>query len=996
MKKGNSHTSGSRALIRKVEVLLSRMKEDNIVMEPGISELINELQAQNEELRRSQAQTEELKTKYYNFFNLAPVAYFSFDTDLVIKEVNSTAERLFHKKRSMMLKTPFVVYVAPQYKSILYSHRSKIIESKKRQSCELKLLRGDGKEFYSLLESVPVLNENDVITEIHSTCSDITQRRQIELKKQAKLIQTSVENMLDPFAILRAVKNGSEEIKDFVYEYINEAGCRYNRISKEQILGESLLKSFPAFKTNGIFGHFCKVFESGEPVTLKTITMDPSASGRESRGILDLRINRLNSGVVVTWRDITERLKAEERIHYQSQLIENVSDAIITADDQFRISSWNKAAERIFGLKSEEVAGENVFEIGYHIGMTEKCEEKLKRLKEKGYLATQEIITFDGNSPKKLDSVIIANYDHTGNIKGYIAIIRDITEKLKAEEQILKEKKRLEVLAEISEIFGSVEADFKTVTEYTTRKIASAYNDICIMHLISDNGTKLNNVAFYHPDEKTLDFLKKLFEKESHGITDSITWMVIDSEKPALITSIDKYTEIEKFNLNYTEYADVFGLASVLIVPVMHQGKVIGALSLFRNRKDEPYEIEDQVLLQNVANKISLALANHRLFSEKLNEIEERKSAQKELAAQQQMMRSVLETIPVGVWITDKSGKEILSNKALRNIWGADKLPDQGSDDTHACSAWLPENGKNIDLIKWSSERALLGESLFNQEVLIQCFDNSYKTILNSAVPIKDDTEEVQGAIIVNFDITDRKDYEMKLQQTLDELERSNRELEQFAYIASHDLQEPLRMVSSYTQLLEKQYKDQLDSRAVEYISFAVEGARRMQALIVDLLKYARVTTRAQAFELVDCNLVLREVISDLKMAIDENGAEIVSHDLPEIYADPTQFRQLIQNLIGNGIKFRSSKNPVINVSAVQEKSEWVFSVKDNGIGIDQKHFGRIFMLFQRLHEREKYPGNGIGLAVCKKIVERHGGRIWVESETSKGTSMFFTMPIKN
>jgi PAS domain S-box-containing protein len=455
---------------------------------------------------------------------------------------------------------------------------------------------------------------------------------------------------------------------------------------------------------------------------------------------------------------------------------------------------------------------------------------------------------------------------------------------------------------------------------------------------------------------------------------------------------INSTEDIADIKTGYVKYMDKFGLSAFLGVPVVCQNSVIGVLSLFRSRKNESYSIEDQALMQNVANKVSLALSNHKLFIEKLNEIEERKIAQDALASQQQLLQSVLETIPVGVWIIDKDKNKILTNVAARKMWSGFGHSELNAPEEY--KSWPAEaSGECVELYSWASENALNGEISLNDEILIQCFDGSYKTILNSAVPIIKSNGLIQGAIIVNVDITDRKSYEVKLQQTLIELERSNRELEQFAYIASHDLQEPLRMVSSYTQLLEKQYKEKLDNRAVEYISFAVEGAKRMQSLIIDLLKYARVTTRAQAFEPVDCNLVLKEAISDLKMAIDESCADIIYDNLPEVNADPTQIRQLLQNLIGNAIKFHSSKKPLIKISARFQKNEWIFSVEDNGIGIDQRHYERIFMLFQRLHERDKYTGTGIGLAVCKKIVERHGGRIWPESQLNVGTKMLFSIP---
>lgn len=235
-----------------------------------------------------------------------------------------------------------------------------------------------------------------------------------------------------------------------------------------------------------------------------------------------------------------------------------------------------------------------------------------------------------------------------------------------------------------------------------------------------------------------------------------------------------------------------------------------------------------------------------------------------------------------------------------------------------------------------------------------------------------------------------------ELQQMTSALARSNAELEQFAYVASHDLREPLRMVTSFVQLIEQKYQDKLDADGTQYIRFVVDGARRMDGLINDLLEYARVGTHAKEFTAVDCNAAVQVALKNLDVAIRENHAAItVAGLLPTVEGDDVQLTQLFQNLIANGIKFRRADEPPrIEIAAVRDRNEWVFSVRDNGIGIEPKFFERIFVIFQRLHARDEYSGTGIGLAVCKKIVERHGGRIWVESEPGQGSTFYFILPI--
>jgi signal transduction histidine kinase/HAMP domain-containing protein len=245
----------------------------------------------------------------------------------------------------------------------------------------------------------------------------------------------------------------------------------------------------------------------------------------------------------------------------------------------------------------------------------------------------------------------------------------------------------------------------------------------------------------------------------------------------------------------------------------------------------------------------------------------------------------------------------------------------------------------------------------------------------------------------VFWDITERKLAEARLNRLLVELERSNKELELFAYVASHDLQEPLRMVSSYTQLLERRYSDKLDDDAREFIGYAVDGANRMQRLINDLLEFSRLSTRGKPLERTDVAEVLGNVRANLSVAIEETGALVTNDLMPVVPADAGQLGQLLQNLVGNGIKFRNGGNPRVHVRVVENDQHWEFSVRDNGIGIEQQYFDRIFVIFQRLHTKGDYPGTGIGLALCKRIVERHGGKIWVESKPDEGSTFFFTIP---
>jgi PAS domain S-box-containing protein len=289
-------------------------------------------------------------------------------------------------------------------------------------------------------------------------------------------------------------------------------------------------------------------------------------------------------------------------------------------------------------------------------------------------------------------------------------------------------------------------------------------------------------------------------------------------------------------------------------------------------------------------------------------------------------------------------------------------------------------------------ERMRGGEMIEHIETMRVKKDGTRFPVSISVSPIYDAEGKVTGASTIAQDITARKKIEAEMFSLLAELERSNKDLEQFAYVASHDLQEPLRMVSSFTQLLARHYKDRLDQDANDYIEYAVDGANRMQRLINDLLSYSRITTRGSAPVPVDMNAALGEALGNLYVSISESSALVTNDTLPMVTADYTQLVQVFQNLISNAVKFHGDKPPRIHVSAEKADGEWKISVRDNGIGIEARYFDRIFVIFQRLHSADKYQGTGIGLALCKRIIQRFGGNMWVESEPGRGSTFSFTL----
>ena len=349
----------------------------------------------------------------------------------------------------------------------------------------------------------------------------------------------------------------------------------------------------------------------------------------------------------------------------------------------------------------------------------------------------------------------------------------------------------------------------------------------------------------------------------------------------------------------------------------------------------------------------------------------------------------LMDTIPDRIYFKDLESRFVRNNAAHARTFGATPEQCVGKTDFDFFSREHAEKA-------FADEQEIIrtGQPIIAKVERVTRRDGRLNWASSTKLPWRDASGKIIGTFGLSRDITALKEAEEKLVEERNLLARSNAELEQFAYVASHDLQEPLRAVASCVQLLKKRYGGKLDARADEFITHAVDGTKRMQALITDLLSYSRVGTHAHAFETVSCEEVLDDALANLSVALEESGTSIKREPLPTLQADPSQLGQLFQNLIGNAVKFRAEgRRPEISITAKRDKSEWIFAVADNGIGIEAQYFERIFRVFQRLHTRTRYPGTGIGLAICKKIVERHGGRIWIESRPEEGTTFFFTLP---
>ena len=352
-------------------------------------------------------------------------------------------------------------------------------------------------------------------------------------------------------------------------------------------------------------------------------------------------------------------------------------------------------------------------------------------------------------------------------------------------------------------------------------------------------------------------------------------------------------------------------------------------------------------------------------------DVTERTRAEQAARRSYELLQAIIDNTPALIYVKDLEGHITVANRPLGEAIGMDAHGIVGK-----TSREFVSNPKDAE-IHMENDRRVIETG---QAITVEEFSLGH-VFLSVKFPLRDARGRIFATGGVSTDITERKRAEEALRRTAEELARSNKDLAQFAAVASHDLQEPLRTVSGFVQLLQKDYGDRLDEKAGSYIGFAVDGVRRMENLIRDLLAYARVGTRGREPSPTDASAALRQALDNLLATIQETGAEVTQGPLPTVRADPSQLAQLFQNLIGNAIKFRSQAPPKIQVDACREGNDWRFSVSDNGIGIDPQFQDHIFEVFRRLHTQKKYAGTGIGLAICKKIVDRHGGRIWVESE---------------
>jgi PAS domain S-box-containing protein len=665
-----------------------------------------------------------------------------------------------------------------------------------------------------------------------------------------------------------------------------------------------------------------------------------------------------------------ELFDSRERL---SDIIKFLPDATFVINSAGRIIAWNQAMEELTDVKAEFMIDKADYE--YSIPFYDKrrpilidqvflsdphAADKydLFRRKEEAITAEVFIPALKGK-PTYLWGKASPLYNRKGKMVGAIESIRDITDKKHSEEEIKKYHNHLEELVE-KRTFELEKTNKKLLTEINQKE------------------------QFQKKLKYSREKYRSIFEHAGIGIFQS--------------TPEGKF-----FNVNLT-FAQMFGYQSPIeminsIHHIGHQiytepGRRREIMEIIQNSQGV-VKFENEFRRKN--GKKWVANLNLRVVRDENNlplyfegfveDITQRRHMEEALQKSESKYRTIFENTGTATVLIEEDTSLALVNTEFVRLTGFSQNEVEGK-------SWLEfvSEDDRERMMKYHLLRTMGGKSApKNYEFHFLRKDGAIGDAYLTIESISGTSQRIASII----DITDRKKAEKELYKLNEKLRESNVELEQFASIAAHDLQEPLRMIISFLDLLERRYKDKLDLEAHEFIEFASDGAIRMQKMINDLLIYSRLTTRGKDFGEVDCQIILDQVLMNLKVAIDENGVNITHDPLPTVTADFSQLLQLFQNLISNSIKYRSQNKPNIHISVQKRQKrdkEWLFIVEDNGIGIDPKYAEQIFMIFQRLH-RAEYPGTGMGLAICRKIVERHGGRIWMDSQPGRGSKFYFTIP---
>lgn len=718
--------------------------------------------------------------------------------------------------------------------------------------------------------------------------------------------------------------------------------------------------------------------ETGEPYELDLEFILPNNTRKwiTTRGETKRDSNNRIIGLSGTVQDITARKEAEGKALEAYQLyrivFENSLDGLMLTAPDGRIFDVNPAAEKILDYSQDEIR--KLERHGILDTTDPRLSEFIERRNKDGFASSELTLIKKNGTQIPIDVSSRIFYDKNGE-KCTSLVFKDITARKRQDEALTKQLHFSRAINQIAETIITQE-NSESILQYITDFIGKTLEaDRSLIYFISFEKQVIDGLTeWLNPDSKNATPTKStypinLFISGATEMNKTKSWL-------------ESHFDDMNFKLIEDGSAQILHeqmqIKSLLWFPFLFNRDNFYLIVLNHIQHRHIWKTEELDFLETISRLVSIALI-------KIEILKKRKEYQEKLLAVSNYTRNLIEVSLDPLVTISAEGKITDVNKATEKATGMPREQLIGSN----FSDYFTEPQKANE----GYQKVLKDGFVVDYPLIIQHISGRSTPVLYNATVYRDEMGEIQGVFAAARDITKLKESEEEIQKILNDLRRSNQELEQFAYIASHDLQEPLRMISSYTQLLANRYKGKLDSDADDFINFTVDGANRLQALIQSLLAYSRVDRKLKPFETINCNTVLKQVLANLKTVIDENQADVVSDKLPLILGDELQLIQLFQNLIGNAIKFCGNKTPQIKISVKDNLNDWEFSVHDNGIGIESQYYERIFVIFQRLHPREDYQGVGMGLAIAKKIVEKHGGKIWVNSEIGKGSTFYFKIP---
>ncbi|SNQ61035.1 PAS domain-containing sensor histidine kinase [Candidatus Methanoperedens nitratireducens] len=926
------------------------MKNEDKTKEQLIHELM-ELRQRNTELEKSEIRRTQIENElrdseklYRVLYEENPSIYFTIDDGGKVLSINNFgAEQLGYTVEELIGQSILKVIYEDDKKLILQQLSACLQEPGHIATKELRKVRKDGSLLW-VKEVARALEGNIVLI----VCEEITERKRAEekLRRSKARYQSLIETSND---IIFTVSSNRK------ITFLNPAFETITGWRREEWLGRDFAPIIHPDDLNIANEIYRRVLRGEIPLCCELRILLKSSEYITVEFVITPQVmdGEIIGGCGVA-RDATERKRTEEALlrseeNYRT-LVDNIQDGVfMLLDTKFQFV--NEAFARMTGYTVEEIKGKDFRELiaPEHLEMV--VDHYYRRLAGENVPREYEFCGLHKDGKTRIFVIMTVGLINYHGRVASIGTVKDITERKRMEEALHKAYDELEMrvkerTAELAEANESLKIEISERRRAEERIrfqtiVLSQVNDAVVAF---DNNHRI--IYWNHGAEQLYNFKsREVLGRQIEEVTRH-RWLKPEDEKAA--------------------YDSLAATGS-------WRGEFIQAR---KNGEEIPVEAS----IKTIKNKKDQAIG----FISVMRDITERKGVEQHL----RLLSAAVEEAPDGIQIVGLDGRIVFSNKAVEKIYGFSPEEFQGR---HVNEMNVDQEFADKVIIP-----AIKETGRWVGELMVKHKDGGIFPIWLTASLVKDSKGEPIAMVGIITDITERKRVEEERERWTAELARSNAELQQFAYVASHDLQEPLRMISGFAQLLEKRYRDKLGKDADEFIAYIVNGATRMQTMINDLLAYSRVGTQGKPFQPTDCESVLNQVMINLKVAIEQSGAVITHDPLPNVTADTSQMIQLLQNLISNAIKFRSKELPRVHIRAKKKGNEWVFSVRDNGIGIAPEFFGRLFQIFQRGHPANEYAGTGIGLATCKKIVERHGGKIWAESVEGRGSTFYFTIPSRN